>query len=190
MIHDVDATVRDATRTKVLAYLESERGRRDVSPSPAESVNTSYYNQHISVLQDANLVELKTVVLAAGAEFIKGMGLAPIPLEFERAWVNVFQPGAQEAQHSHDGSLLSASYYVEAPENCGNLVFPDPIAARRAHRAFTNTSGKTFFTQPDVAFQPQPGRMIMFESWVEHSVQCNKSDKVRISVAFNLRRAR
>jgi len=30
----------------------------------------------------------------------------------------------------------------------------------------------------------------MFESWFSHSVQCNKSDKRRISIAFNLREAR
>jgi uncharacterized protein (TIGR02466 family) len=117
------------------------------------------------------------------------MGVPPRRLEFERAWINVFQPGAQEAQHSHDGSLLSCSYYVETPPNCGDIVFPDPVAARRVHRAFSKTMGGTFFTQPDVAFKPQAGRFIMFESWVEHGVQCNKSDQPRISLAFNLRNA-
>lgn len=190
MVIDVDAPVRDATRTKVLAYLDSEPGRRDVPPAPAESVKTSYYNPQISVLEDAKLAELKEVVLRAGASFMEGMGVPPFRLEFERAWVNVFAPGAMEAQHSHDGSLLSASYYVEAPENCGDLVFPDPVGARRAHRAFTGTTGKAYFTQPDIAFKPQAGRMVMFESWAEHSVQCNKSDRPRISLAFNLRRAR
>lgn len=190
MIHDVDPGVREVTRAKVLKYLDSERGRCDVSLAPAESVRTSYYKPELSVLQDADLVELKEVVLAAGLNFLQGMGVPAMQLEFERAWINVFQPGAQEAQHSHDGSLLSCSYYVEAPENCGDLVFPDPVDARRTHRAFTNTTGKTFFTMPDVGFRPQAGRMIMFESWVEHGVQCNKNDKPRISLAFNLRRAR
>lgn len=189
MILDLEPAVRDATRAKVLAYLDSERGRRDVPPAPQESVQTSYYNPQISILADAKLAELREAVLRAGMQFIEGMGIKPFPLEFERAWINVFPPGAQEAQHSHDGSLLSASYYVEAPPNCGNLIFPDPVGARRAHRAWSQTMGLTFFTQSEAAFAPQPGRMIMFESWAEHSVQCNKSDKARISLAFNLRRA-
>ena len=188
MVHDVEPAIREATRAKVLKYVESERGKRDVSLAPAESVRTSYYRPELSVLEDAELFELKNVVLAAAADFLKGMGLEPGRLEIERAWINVFQPGAQEAQHSHEGSILSATYYVEAPENCGHLVFPDPVAARRVHRGFTNTAGTTYFTQLDVAFPPQAGRMIMFESWVEHLVQCNKSDKPRISLAFNLRR--
>jgi uncharacterized protein (TIGR02466 family) len=189
LIHDVEAAVRDATRAKVMAYLETEGAKRDVSLAPVESVETSYYVQKQSVLEDAKLDELKEILLGTGKSFIEGLGLAPIPLEVERAWLNVFRPGAQEAQHSHDASLLSASYYVEAPEGCGDLVFPDPVGARRSHRAFTNTTGKTFFTMPDVAFKPQAGRLVMFESWMPHSVQCNKSDKVRISLAFNLRRS-
>ena len=189
MIYDVDPSVRDSTRRKVMAYLESDRGKRDVPVAPVESVETSYYDDKISIIEDARLAELKGVVLRAGHSFIEGLQLPPIPLEIERAWVNVFRPGAQEAQHSHDGSVLSASYYVQAPENCGNLVFPDPVDARRSHRAFTRTTGTGTFITPDVAFRPQAGRLVMFESWLPHSVQCNKSSEPRISLAFNLRRA-
>ena len=44
-IYDVDPSVREHTRTKVMAYLESDRGKRDVPSAPVESVETSYYNQ-------------------------------------------------------------------------------------------------------------------------------------------------
>jgi len=189
MIHDVDPSVRESTRTKVMAYLESDRGKRDVPSAPVESVQTSYYNDKISILEDAGLAELKEIVLRAGNTFIQGLQLPPMPLEIERAWVNVFRPGAQEAQHSHDGSLLSASYYVQAQEGCGDLVFPDPIGARRSHRSFTRTTGTGTFITPDVAFKPASGRLVMFESWLQHGVQCNKSDRPRISLAFNLRQA-
>jgi len=186
---EVDPGVRDVTRAKVMAYLETEGAKRDISLVPFESLETSYFNTKVSVLEDAKLSELKETVLRAGDAFVKGLGCEPIPLEIERSWINIFRPGTQEAQHSHDGSLLSATYYVDAPEKCGDLVLPDPIGARRAHRAFTHTTGKTFFTMPEVGYPPQAGRLIMFEAWVPHSIQCNKSDKVRISLAFNLRRA-
>jgi uncharacterized protein (TIGR02466 family) len=190
MIVDVDAAVRESIHAKVTAYLASEKGKRDMAPAPAESVDTTYYKPSVSIVTDAGLSELEAIIFRAGASFIEGLGVAPVPLEMERAWINVFRPGAQEAQHSHDGSLLSCTYYVEAPENCGDFVIPDPIGARRAHRGFTNTAGTTLFNMPDVAYKPTAGRLIMFESWVQHSIQCNKSDKVRISLAFNLRRAR
>lgn len=187
---DVEPTVRDAIRTKVLAYLETESAKRDVTPSPYESVTTSYYKPQVSIVADAKLVELEEVVIRSGNSFIEGLGLPPRPLEIERAWINVFPPGAQEALHSHDGSLFSSSYYVEAPENCGNIAFPDPIGVRRSYREFTQTAGDNFLTLREMTFEPKPGRLIMFESWVPHAVHCNKSDKVRISIAVNLRQVR
>lgn len=189
LIHDAEPAIRDATHAKVMAYLGTERGKRDVAPAPAESVETTYYAPNLSILEDAQLTELRDMVLMAGHSFVQTLGLPPVPLEFERAWLNVFRPGAQEAQHSHDGSLLSCSYYVEAPEGCGDITFPDPVSERRSYRGFTGTNGTTMLTLPQVGFKPQPGRLIMFESWAQHSIQCNKSDKIRISLAFNLRRA-
>lgn len=190
LVEDVDPALRDAIRAKVAAYLESERAKVDITPSPEESVSTSYYKPEASILVDAALDELEQFVIGAARRFLeKGLRLPPRRLEIERAWINLFEPGAQEAQHTHDGSLLSCSYYVEAPKDCGCLVLPDPITSRRTHREFTKTSGSDLLTRAEIAVEPQPGRLVMFESWMPHYVQCNKSDRIRISIAMNLREA-
>ena len=189
LVEDIDATTRDAIRAKVSAYLASERAKRDIEPSPEESVSTSYYKHDAQFLADAQLHELEQFVIASATKFLQTLQLPPRRLEIERSWINIFKPGAQEAQHSHDGSLLSCSYYVEAPKACGCLVMPDPIGARRPHREFTKTVGKRLLTRREIAVDPQPGRLVMFESWLPHYVQCNKSDQVRISIAMNLREA-
>ena len=187
LVHDIEPAVRDATRTKVLAYLETESARRDVTPAPSESVTTSYYKPQASILADAKLTELENEIFQAANGFLATLQVAPRRLEVERAWINLFQPGAQEAMHAHDGSLLSCSYYVEAPENCGNIAFPDPIGARRSYREFTRTAGDGFLTLREMTFEPKPGRIVMFESWVPHYIQCNKSDRLRISIAINMK---
>lgn len=190
LVEDIDAAARDAIQAKVSAYLKSERAKRDIEPSPEESVSTSYYRQAAQILPDAGLDELERFVINAARAFLeKALRLAPRRLEIERSWINLFEPGAQEAQHSHDGSLLSCSYYVEAPANCGCIVVPDPIGARRSYREFTKTTGADLLTRKEIAVEPQPGRLVMFESWLPHYVQCNKSDRVRISIAMNLREA-
>ena len=191
LVEDIDAAARDAIHAKVSAYLKSERAQRDIEPSPEESVATSYYKREAQVLADANLIELEQFVIATAKTFLEtALKLPPRQLQIERSWINVFKPGAQEAQHSHDGSLLSCSYYVEAPKDCGCIVMPDPIGARRSYREFTKTAGSDLLTRRDIAVEPQPGRLVMFESWLPHYVQCNKSDQVRISIAMNLREAR
>lgn len=191
LVRDVEPAIRDAIHGKVSAYLKSESASRDIAPSPEESVTTSYYHPEASILKDAGLDELEALVLHAATSFLEQtLKLPPKAIEVERAWINIFEPGAQEAQHSHDGSLLSCSYYVEAPDECGCIVFPDPIGARRSYRQFTGTAGPELLTRSDIAVAPQPGRLVMFESWFPHAVQCNKSDKPRISIAINLREAK
>ncbi|HUF71597.1 MAG TPA: TIGR02466 family protein, partial [Gammaproteobacteria bacterium] len=190
LVHDVEPAIRDAIHAKVAAYLDTDLAKRDVLPSPEESVATSYYKPEQSILADAELEELEQVVRAAASTFLEGrLGLPARQLEIERAWINVFEPGAQEGQHTHDGSLLSCSYYVEAPDDCGCIEFPDPIGERRGYRQFTRTVGSGLLTRPEIAVEPKPGRLVMFESWFGHSVQCNKSGKRRVSIAINLREA-
>ncbi|HET7608547.1 MAG TPA: TIGR02466 family protein [Gammaproteobacteria bacterium] len=190
VVEDIDAAARESIHAKVSRYLQSDRAKRDIEPSPEESVATSYYKHEAHVLADANLVELEHFVIATATTFLeKALKLPPRRLQIERSWINVFEPGAQEAQHSHDGSLLSCSYYVEAPKDCGCIVMPDPIGARRSYREFTKTAGSDLLTRRDIAVEPQAGRLVMFESWLPHYVQCNKSDRVRISIAMNLREA-
>ena len=190
VVQDVEQDVRDQIHAKVLAYLESAKAKEDITPAPEESVATSFYRRDASILADAGLDELESMVFAAAKSYLeRTLKLPPRTLEIEHAWINVFEPGSQEGQHAHDGSLLSCSYYVEAPEDCGCIVFPDPIGARRSYREFTKTSGSELLTRREMAVEPRPGRLVMFESWMPHYIQCNKSDKVRISIAINLREA-
>ena len=135
LVRDVEPGIRDAIHSKVSAWLKTEAARCLVAPSPEESVTTSYYRPDASILEDAALDALEALVIAAGRSFLEDtLKLPPRRLEIERAWINIFGPGAQEAQHAHDGSLLSCSYYVELPDDCGCIVFPDPISARRSYR--------------------------------------------------------
>ena len=185
---DVREAIREAIRDKVHAYLESAHAKEVVVLAPQESVVTSYYRPDASILADAKLEELERFTLRAGKEYLEQtLELPPRKLEVADSWINVFPPGAQESQHTHDGRLLSCSYYVDAPENCGYIVFPDAIAVRRSYREFTGTTGEGLMTRPEIAIEPKPGRLVMFESWMPHAVLCNKSDEVRISIAINLK---
>jgi uncharacterized protein (TIGR02466 family) len=188
-LFDLDPALQATTRTKVMDYLASERAKRDVAASPVDSVETSYFTDR-SVLDDAKLHELRREVIACGEQFVAWFGVPGYQLEVERSWINVFKPGMQETEHSHEGSVLSGVYYVETSENCGDLMFQDPIGARRAHRAFTQTNAITKQAATQIGYAPRAGRLLFFESWLPHAVSGNKSNETRISIAINLRRKR
>lgn len=186
VVADVDPEIREDTRARIMHYIEGSSARQHVLPSPIESVETSYFSGQ-SIIRDAGLDALEREILAIGANYIRWLGVQPPALEMERSWINIFHPKMQETQHAHDGSILSCTYYVLAPENCGDLIFQDPIGARRSHRAFTNTSGPGMQSATEINYAPKPGRLLLWESWLPHAVSGNKSNETRISLAFNLR---
>ena len=59
------------------------RAKRDIAPSPEESVSTSYYKQDAQVLADAQLHELERFVIASASKFLEALQLPPRRLEIE-----------------------------------------------------------------------------------------------------------
>ncbi len=100
-------------------------------------------------------------------------------------WVNINKKGDYNARHAHTSTsvILSGTYYVSTPENCGSIRFWDPrgvyMASMPDHIEFHG--GNTWHK-----IEPKEGTMIFFPSWLEHDVEPNKSDEDRISLSFNI----
>lgn len=104
------------------------------------------------------------------------------------AWVNVAGPGAFQEMHIHPSSHFSAVYYVEAPEDCGNLFFRSHESVADMFPLPTDTqmpaNNKTYW------HKPQTGTLIIFRSNLPHMVAKNNSGAARVSVAMNFTVAR
>ncbi len=116
------------------------------------------------------------------AEFDMG----PRRLILDGIWVNVMEQGAFHAPHLHRYCVVSGTYYVSAPQGSGAIVFEDPrlplMMAAPPRKAGNGLEGQTF-----AAIQPQPGLLLLWESWLRHGVDPNKSQSPRISISFNYR---
>ena len=81
--------------------------------------------------------------------------------------------------HIH-GAEISGVFYVKVPEgDSGRLVLVDP-------RTRVNMSEKRLRSL-NFPIDPKEGTFVLFPSWLEHYVEPNKSDGIRISMSFNLR---
>jgi hypothetical protein len=82
-------------------------------------------------------------------------------------WINDMGPGESTTEHNHDehDEMLSAVYYVTAPQDSGDLVIVD-------------SHSRTLLT-------PQAGMFIFFAPSVVHSVSVNHSGERRISIGMN-----
>lgn len=104
------------------------------------------------------------------------------------AWGNVNGPGSYNQYHSHPDCLWSGVYYVRAGnydddgmQRPGHLKLYDPRGA------IDQLSHPGLGWGKNVNIPPEDGMMVLFPSWLHHSVNSFDSDTTRISIAFNAR---
>lgn len=108
-------------------------------------------------------------------------------------WANVNQPGDGNQIHCHPAAYWSGVYYpdpggAEQETGGGELLLEDPrypLAYMTVPELLLKTDeGKAMYAQ--VAVRPEKGLLVLFPSWLRHSVRPHLGDRDRISIALNL----
>ena len=99
-------------------------------------------------------------------------------------WAIINEQGAWNQKHQHSNSDISAAYYVSAHENCGDIVFYDPRPSRVYKYPIAKSPNKLNATVNSI--KPEPGMLVLFPSYLDHSVNPNLSMKKRVVISFNL----
>ena len=87
--------------------------------------------------------------------------------------------------HDHPNCLFSGVYYIKTPENCGHLKLEDPRPGRQLVMPVQKEGPLPKEYWREVHYKPIAGRLIMFPFWLNHMVEANESNDIRISVSFN-----
>tara|TARA_Y100001951_G_C11288929_1_gene270805 strand:- start:773 stop:1366 length:594 start_codon:yes stop_codon:yes gene_type:complete len=102
-------------------------------------------------------------------ELAEKTGPHKIDMQTSECWGAVYREGDFTQQHDHWPQLWSWVYYVECCSECSPLIFPTLIFPTR------------FYKNP-----PKEGTMILFPSWVLHSVPTQMCKHDRIIIAGNI----
>lgn len=99
-------------------------------------------------------------------------------------WINILKPGGVHTSHIHPHSIISGTCYITVPKGAGALKLEDPrlglmMAAPARHPSAPRAM------QPFIYVTPEPGGIILFESWLRHEVEPNRAKEDRISISFN-----
>ena len=105
------------------------------------------------------------------------------------SWLTLNPPGGSAQLHCHRNSFWSAVYYYHDnyDDDSGEISFENPLEDK----------WDFFFDQPDIEtsnefnagswrFKPQKKKLILFPSYLRHSVCLNESNDIRYSLAFNI----
>ena len=94
-------------------------------------------------------------------------------------WFNIYNKGDFQEYHHH-ASFISCIYFLKSDENDAKVIFKSPIddIINVEYGNLNNPTGT-------VKFKPNPGKLIIFRSYLNHCVEQKNTDGHRISIAYN-----
>ena len=158
---------------------------KDTQPSQSKSSKggSQYYN-----LVDPPLAYLE--MLAVCNEIVMqvhmSMGLKKeYPSYIQGSWININPPQSFNIKHIHPRSLFSGVYYPKVPSgDSGDIIFyRENIVLSYIPEYIVNDYNDV--NSGTATYKIKTGMLLIFPSWLEHSVSPNFTNEDRISIAFN-----
>jgi len=119
-----------------------------------------------------------------GMEF-KGNVVQPL----SNMWVNINEKYHYNEWHVHQGSTLSGVYYIkhDGSREQGDIIFkhPNHQYISFGHWPVELVEKTNSVTSGIVNITPKSNMLLIFPSWMNHSVEANLNNDPRISVSFN-----
>lgn len=177
-----DALVADLARSMRSFAEEDDAGRR-WSREHHYPGYTSYASLNDLPKRDPAFAQLGKLLTRHARDFARDLAWDSKP-RLDSLWVNLLRNGGHHGGHIHPHSVLSGTFYVEAPKGSGAIRFEDPRLGL-AMAAPTRRADAPEELQPFVTVQPRPGLLLMWESWLRHEVLPGTGRGERLSVSFN-----
>jgi uncharacterized protein (TIGR02466 family) len=185
-----DPAVLNATLLDCI-YSEQERDMKGISRSNFTELG-GWHSQN-NLHKAAEYKPLVSVIAEATARLSDELGYNPrYQLVPTTMWSIINPPGSANRAHVHPGCLWSGVYYIHAPKNAGSIEFIEPRTAHLMNQPrYAPNAQRPKECWTKVRFEPVPGRMIIFPSWLYHAVDPNLSKEKdrkghRVIISFNL----
>jgi len=101
------------------------------------------------------------------------------------SWIMINQPNSYNLRHLHPRSVFSGVYYLQVPEgDCGDIILyrENTMLSYLPPHIVEDWNDMTGGT---ATYKAKQGTLLIFPSWVEHSVTPNFTQQDRISISFN-----
>jgi uncharacterized protein (TIGR02466 family) len=149
---------------------------------------TSYASLDDLPIRDPNFADLKRLLDKHVAKFAKACAfdLGGKKLKLDSLWVNVLDGKGGHGAHIHPHSVVSGTLYVALPKGARGLKLEDPRLAMMM-AAPTRREDAPEELQRFIEILPEPGTVLLWESWLRHEVPPGSGKEERISISFNYR---
>ena len=170
--------LRDAIDSRILAMLESMR--RDLQRLEP---GRGWQSEH-ALHEREELRDLVACVSNATRSILRFLQIGHEAFEITGCWATVLARGAAHKAHSHSNNYLSGVYYVRTPSGADTINFHDP--RNQAGVIRPPVVELTAENTDQVVIRVADGTLLLFPSYLEHSVDANTSEEERVSISFNI----
>ena len=171
-----------ATAAVLNAKLKAEIERL-IEPRPTIPVGRNWQTPQDLHTRPA-FSEFVKLVETAARGVARFLHVDQYPMAITGCWANVLAPGGAHRAHSHPNNYLSGVYYLSTHRGADTIAFHDPRRQTYVMRA--PVTELTAQNTDQVVVEVADGTLLVFPSWLEHSVDANRSEAERISLSFNL----
>jgi uncharacterized protein (TIGR02466 family) len=146
-----------------------------------------YMTEHF--FNDSRMAEFSRFVAVTAWNILLEQGYQMKDFEtfFTEMWCQEHHKHSAQEQHIHGaGVQMVGCYFLETPKDCSKVIFHDPKAAKvQISLPETNMAMPTFASNM-LNFNPEPGKMVFFNSWLPHSFTRHASEQPLKFIHFNL----
>lgn len=156
----------------------------------SDHANYGFRSKDAYLLDKPECKDLANFILINVKEYTKQLGYDYNEYRFGQSWVSVKEPNQHHTMHTHPNSLISGVlYYGPVEEKTPAIKFHKAsYGANVSYLApkLVDNKKDIKYVQDSFSIQFEPGLLVLFPSYLLHSVPLNKTDKPRCSLAFNV----
>jgi uncharacterized protein (TIGR02466 family) len=143
-----------------------------------------FQTKSMTEIENKNI--LTNIFINPAKSFAKNLNIKNnLKIVLDNYWINSNNKNDYNLIHNHPNSNISGVYYISVPKLSGRLVFKNPDLTKMYGNNFNCFNDANFFSTYFV--NVEEGDLYLFTSETLHYVEPNKSEKERVSVAFNLK---
>ena len=170
--------VRDAIAASIHALLVD--ARRD---SPDIGVGQGWQSGQ-ALHEREELRELVACVRHGTKGILRFLRIGYDAFEITGCWATVLAKGGMHRAHTHPNNFLSGVYYVRTGPGADTINFHDPrIQASVIRPPVVELTAEN---TDQVVVKVTDGTLLLFPSYLEHSVATSTSEEERVSISFNI----
>jgi len=148
-------------------------------------------SQDVYILNYKELFSLKEFIIESATNFAQQILMYDYKeYTISISWISHKDPGEHHTQHVHPNSVISGVfYYGDFEDDTPALNFHKQVGTTNAPYIYSKLADNyqnSKYAQESFEFKCSSGDLVLFPSYLTHSVPTNQTNKTRKSLAFNI----